>query len=140
MFSLVPTGMAVASLPLLALPAATSGIATLTTARTVHAASATLVASGAAVDLTTTITCPAGGYGTVYASMTQRSGHRIAQGAGQNTFGSCTGKAQSVLVRITPPAGSAVFRLGDAAVTVELFACGDDCSPVRADQAIDIRR
>jgi len=82
---------------------------------------ATLVASGAAVDVPVEITCNANYYPGLYVEVTERVGRGIATGNGFTPV-ACTGGHQRVLVRVAADAGRA-FGRGDALVTGYLSGC-----------------
>ena len=92
---------------------------------TVDITSATLIARGAALEVTYTVTCEAGLQGFVSASITQRVGPRIAQGSGGTSF-TCTGSPQTVTVLATAfGGGGAPFRQGTAVTSTVLELCGE---------------
>jgi hypothetical protein len=119
------------------LPAAPAAAAT---ALSADLTSATLVARGAAVDVTATVVCPVGTFDFLALSLTQRSGSGVASGGGSVTVG-CTGEPQTVTLRASAQAGGQPFRNGVALATGELYACdGEDCTFVRIDETIRITR
>lgn len=92
---------------------------------TAHVTSGTLVARGAAVDLTATATCQPGYEGGLDLTVTERSGNGIAQGVGRAGV-PCTGQPQTVTVRVVALDDVAPFRVGDAVVTGLLQTSGID--------------
>jgi hypothetical protein len=82
---------------------------------------ASLVASGAAVDVTVEITCNANFGPSLYVEVTERVGNNIASGSGSTPI-SCTGAHQRVVVRVTAHSGKA-FAKGKGLATGYLSGC-----------------
>ena len=84
---------------------------------------AQLVAKGAAVDVSVTVTCDASvGDLFVDAIVTQRRGNDVAQGFGSRNV-ACTGSAQTLTVRV-PAQSDITFKQNKSAVaSAELFGC-----------------
>jgi hypothetical protein len=119
-----------ALLLLLGLPLLAVGVATPASAQTapsVEVSSATVVARGAALDLTATVTCGAGYIGYLSINVTERSGSGIAQGYGSTSF-VCTGEPQTVTVSLIAQGSGAPFRVGTAVLNASISACSPDYS------------
>ncbi len=87
------------------------------------AATAQLVARGAAADikLTATLTCDEGfDFGIVEANVTQAHKGRLAKAFGQTRF-ACDGTPQTVILRASP--GEIPFHTGPALVDADLLQC-----------------
>jgi hypothetical protein len=107
-------------LPMLAVGAATPASAQITP--TVKVTSATVVARGAALEVTATVTCEEGYSGFLSFQVTQRSGGGIAQGWGDTPI-VCTGEPQTVTVLVVAQGGGAPFRTGTALVNIYGAVC-----------------
>lgn len=128
--------------PLLVVPAGAAPAAATSPPRVEVLAAKLADRSRSTVEVGTTVTCPPGGYGTVYMTLSQVVRHEIAGGTGQETLGACTGSPQAVVVRIEAAPGGPVFRAAEAAVATEFFVfCGHDtdCVPPRHDTVVGIR-
>ncbi len=104
----------------------------------IHVTSATLLAKGAAVRVTVTYQCPVGQTGTVYADVNEVSGHQVTEGYGYTTV-TCTGSRQYAGIIVTPYAGQAPFKRGDAVIQSQLNTCTPDyttCTYVQNDQVV----
>ena len=119
----LPALLLVLGLPLLGVGLATPASAQ-TTAATVDVTSGTLVARGAAVDLSVTGTCETGSSGYVSLVVTQRSGSGIAKGRGGTSL-PCLSQPATVTVRALAEADGGPFRVGDAVVTGSLDTWDD---------------
>ncbi|MCA2212016.1 hypothetical protein [Jidongwangia harbinensis] len=116
----------------------TAGPAAAAPAITADLTSATLVARGAAVDVTATVVCPVGTFDFLSLTLTQRSGSAVAAGGGSVPIG-CTGEPQTVTLRAPAQAGGPPFRNGVALATGELYACNDEsCAFVTINETIRI--
>ena len=125
-------------LPLLSVGAATPASAQ--TASSVDVTSVTLVARGAAVEVTATVTCEAGSTAYLSFVVTQRSGSGIAQGYGYKQI-VCTGEPQAVTVLVAAQAGGERFRKGTAVVTTYLAVCNPyDCQTTSLSETLQISR
>ena len=87
---------------------------------TVELESATLQARGAAIEVTYTVTCDAGGYVSFSTNVNQRSGNELAAGYGYG-YVNCTGEPQAVPMTII--ASGAPFRTGAALFTTSISHC-----------------
>ncbi|HWH00773.1 MAG TPA: hypothetical protein VNV66_16000 [Pilimelia sp.] len=119
------------------LPTSASAASTLTADVT----SVTVVARGAAVDINTTVVCPAGMSGHLELNITQRSGGGLARGV-NDAFVACTGEPQTVTMQLLASIGGEFFRPGDAIVTAYLYTCGDGsgCQWTRVDETVRITK
>lgn len=117
----IRTVTALLGLPLLVLLGATPASA----ASTTDVTSATLVARGVAVDVTVSVTCPAGMSGSFELVVRQRSGDRIAYGSGWAPL-SCTGQPQAVPARVLAQHDGAIFRTGVALFTGGTELCNEE--------------
>jgi len=92
--------------------------------------SGTLFDRGVGVKVTVMVACAPGDQGFVNVTLTERSGRRIAQGSGSNSF-NCTGQIETMTVRVI--AGSSGPFPGSWAPFVKGTAYGQaglqDCSP-----------
>ncbi len=105
---------------------------------TVDVTSATVVARGSAVDITTTVVCPAGTTAFLSLSLTQRSGSGVAQGGG-SASATCTGEPQNVTLRALAQAGGSIFRPGEAVVTGDFYSCNDvQCEWVQVSDTVRV--
>ncbi|WP_406071597.1 hypothetical protein [Micromonospora sp. NBC_01638] len=91
-------------------------------ASTVEITSATLVARGVAVDLTITVTCPAGATGDAELILRQRVGNRVAYASGWAPI-SCSGEPQAATGRMFVEAGGLVFHKGVAIANGHVELC-----------------
>jgi hypothetical protein len=84
---------------------------------------ALLVAKGAAVDVPITFTCDATGYADVSVAVTQSRGNHVARGVGFS-FVTCTGSAQTLVVRVPASSSDSAFKQNQNTVaSAELFGC-----------------
>ena len=105
----------------------------------VQVESATLVARGAAVDVTLEVTCSGTSTADVFVTVTQRSGSGVAQGFGSETVG-CTGSGEQVVIR-AQNFGAKAFKQGTAVVSAEIFACGRRvCGSETDSETVELRR
>jgi len=99
---------------------------------------ATLVASGAAVDVPVEVTCNAT-FADLYVEVTERVGSGVASGAAYVPVG-CTGSHQRVLVRVNASSARA-FSKGTAVATATIFGCGPSiCGQDSTSATITIKR
>jgi hypothetical protein len=100
---------------------------------------AQLVAKGAAVDVSVTVTCDATGAADVSVFVSQRYGTHVAQGSGFTTV-SCTGSAQTLVVRVPASNSDSPFKRNQRTVaTAELFGCdATECRTVTDSEVIEI--
>ncbi|MDG4840563.1 hypothetical protein O7631_28900 [Micromonospora sp. WMMD967] len=105
----------------------------------VEVTSATLVARGIAVDLTITVTCPAGASGGAELILRQRSGDRVAYGSGWSPL-NCTGEPQAVTGRVYAENGGLVFHKGIALASGGFELCQDGCDYPRFEGTVRITR
>jgi hypothetical protein len=135
----------VAALAATATPAAPATVAgasaSAASAPAISVNSATLVASGAAIQVAVTVTCPAGPGGTVSSTTTQAAGGRVAQGAAQPFGFTCTGKPQQESALAAADVNGAPFRLGIAVVQASVSYCpGANCTSSSTDKVLTISR
>jgi hypothetical protein len=99
---------------------------------------AQLVAKGAAVDVSVTVTCDATA-ADVSVVVSQRYGTHVAQGSGFTTV-SCTGSAQTLVVRVPASSSGSAFKQNQRTVaTAELFGCdATECRSVTDSEVIEI--
>ena len=103
---------------------------------TADVTSATVVARGAAVDVTTVVNCPAGEVGHLYFRITQRSGNGVAEASASGSV-ACTGEAQVVTLRATAQGGGAVFRNGTSLIVGELSTCDEwECEYLQISETV----
>jgi hypothetical protein len=136
-----------ALIPAVALAAPSSPAAAATAARasasvtsipSISVNSVTLVANGAAIQVTVTVTCGAGDDGTVNATTTQAVGLRIAQGGSSNGF-TCTGKPQRESGLAAANVSGAPFRLGVALLQAGVADCpGANCTSASVNKVLSI--
>jgi hypothetical protein len=87
--------------------------------------SATLVARGAAVDVTYSFVCDADTQVVAFVTVAQRNGRGVATGFGGTPFEDpiqCTGETQTATVRVIAQGGLA-FKRGTALVDATLVSC-----------------
>lgn len=91
---------------------------------------ASLVARGAAVDVTYSFVCDEDTQVFTFVRLAQRSGRGIATGSGGPSGGlvQCTGETQTITVRVIAEGGPA-FKTGPAVATASLFSCSDPEGP-----------
>jgi hypothetical protein len=140
-------GCGAALIPAAALAAPTSPAAAATAARASASAasidsitvnSVTLVANGAAIRVTVTVTCGAGDDGTVNATTTQAVGPRIAQGGSSSGF-TCTGKPQRESGLAAANVSGAPFRRGIAVLQAGVADCpGANCTSASVNKVLSI--
>jgi hypothetical protein len=104
---------------------------------------ASLVARGAAVDVTYSFVCdPGSTISDSFVRLDQRSGRGVATGFG-NPFQDpvpCTGETQTTTIRVFPENGRA-FKTGIAAATVGQFICDPNiCTPLQFNEQIRITK
>ena len=105
----------------------------------VQVESATLVARGAAVDVTLEVTCSGTSTAEVFVSVTQKAGSGVARGSGFETVG-YTGSGEQIVVRVLASPGK-TFKQGIAVVSAEIFACGTRvCGSETDSETVDLRR
>ncbi|MCG5445209.1 hypothetical protein NIE79_003654 [Micromonospora sp. NIE79] len=110
-------------------------------ASTVEVTSATLVARGVAVDITLTVTCPAGLSGATELIVRQRSGDRVAYAGGWAPLNSCTGEPQAVTGRAWVEGGGLVLHKGVALISGGFELCNQDvCDYPNFEQTFRITR
>lgn len=93
---------------------------------------ATLVARGAAADVTVQIECAGARTAFVDVSLTERAGSQIATGFGSTEVG-CTDANQTVLITVTAQSGQA-FKKGTAVANGFISACTPDFSICGSEQ------
>ncbi|WCN79918.1 hypothetical protein [Micromonospora sp. LH3U1] len=110
-------------------------------ASSVEVTSATLVARGVAVDVTLTVTCPAGMSGATELIIRQRSGNRVAYAGGWAPLNSCTGEPQAVQGRAWVEGGGLVLHKGVALISGGFELCNQDvCDYPQFEQTFRITR
>ncbi|WP_406062545.1 hypothetical protein [Micromonospora sp. NBC_00860] len=110
-------------------------------ASSVEVTSATLVARGVAVDITLTVTCPAGLSGAIELIVRQRSGDRVAYAGGWAPLNSCTGEPQAVTGRAWVEGGGLVLHKGVALISGGFELCNQDvCDYPTFEQTFRITR
>ncbi|WP_433262622.1 hypothetical protein ACQPWR_23585 [Micromonospora vinacea] len=110
-------------------------------ASSVEVTSATLVARGVAVDITLTVTCPAGLSGATELIVRQRSGDRVAYASGWAPLNSCTGEPQAVPGRAWVEGGGLVLHKGVALISGGFELCNQDvCDYPTFEQTFRITR
>ncbi|MFE9918886.1 hypothetical protein ACFYPG_27390 [Micromonospora sp. NPDC005553] len=110
-------------------------------ASTVDVTSATLVARGVAVDITLTVTCPAGLSGATELIVRQRSGDRVAYAGGWAPLNSCTGEPQAVAGRAWAQPDGLVLHKGVALISGGFELCNQDvCDYPNFEQTFRITR
>ena len=107
---------------------------------TIEITSAALVARGAAVEITYTLTCEAGASAFYWATVTQRVGSRVAQGTAGTFSERCTGSAQTLTSLVTAYSAAA-FRKGTALVQTYVDVCGlFGCEYLRPTDVVEIEK
>jgi hypothetical protein len=102
--------------------------------------SATIVANGAAVQLTFTATCGAGDAGSVTATITQTIGVHVAQGTAATGF-TCTGTPQQISALATANVNGAPFRPGNALIQASVGDCpGANCTGASVDEVLRLTK
>lgn len=111
----------------------------------VHVDGATLIAKGAAVSVTVSVTCPVNAEGAfLSAEVVQRNGNGVASGqAGAQNF-ACTGSTGAETIAV-PANGARVFKKGAAFASASLSFCDfsmlpNPCTTVSDTRTIDITR
>ena len=105
----------------------------------VQVESATLVARGAAVDVTLEVTCSGTSTAEVFVSVTQRAGSGVARGSGFENVG-CTGSGEQVVIR-AQSFGAKAFKQGTAVVSAEIFSCNNVlCGSETDSETVELRR
>ena len=107
---------------------------------TIDIESATLLARGAAAEVTYTVTCDPGGYLNFSTTVTQRSGNDLATGYGYGQA-TCTGAPEAVSVTVV--ASGAPFRPGAAFITTGITYCdpsGSFCDYTTEQETVRITR
>ncbi|HEX8095595.1 hypothetical protein [Jatrophihabitans sp.] len=100
---------------------------------------ATLVARGAAVDVTSDVACTSGHSVYLDTSLKERVGSRIVSGSGYIHL-TCTGSLQRVVVRVIPGSGTP-FARGTAVATANIYGCvGTICGQEMDDTTIEITK
>jgi hypothetical protein len=98
----------------------------------------TLIARGAAVDVSVEVTCTSP-QAFVDVALTQRAGSGVARGFGSATVG-CTGARQRIVVTVTAVDDKA-FRKQAAFADATIFGCAESvCGSERDTETIDLRR
>lgn len=90
---------------------------------------ATLAPNRVVARVPVNVMCAIPGAPTAYVSvtLTQANGRRVASGYGSVPGGApCDGVAHDVVVAVTASSGGAPFRLGDAAASASVSACGPE--------------
>lgn len=102
---------------------------------------ATLLARGAALEVSVAYSCPSGGSGFLDLTVTQRSGSEIVSGWDSRQV-SCTGSTEVVRIVVTPRTGGRAFKKAPVVVEAELFSCGGAyvCGSVTDSREIDVTR
>lgn len=136
-----------ALIPAVALASPASPVAAVTTARasasaasipSIRVNSVTLVANGAAIQVTVTVTCAAGDDGSVNATTTQAVAPHIAQGGSSSQF-TCTGKPQRESGLAAANVSGAPFRLGIALLQAGVVDCpGANCTSASVNKVLSI--
>lgn len=122
------------------IPVVTSASASADTIPAISVDSATIVAKGAAVQLTFTATCGAGDAGSVTSTTTQTVGVHVAQGTTQTGF-TCTGTPQQITALATANVSGAPFRPGNALIQASLADCpGANCTGASADTVLRLTK
>jgi hypothetical protein len=117
-----------------ALPATTALVAA--PAATIQILSTTLVAKGAAVDISYAVDCPAGYSGSTALDVTQPQAHGTA-----TDELTCTGTGLLYLQRVTADITDAPFARGKATLTMQAMACsGADCISTPYQATVKITR
>ncbi|MGI5519582.1 hypothetical protein ACQEUX_01320 [Micromonospora sp. CA-259024] len=130
------TTIALLGLSLVALLTPTAASA----ASTVEVTSATLVARGVALDVSLTVTCPAGMSGGTELIIRQRSGNKVAYASGWGPA-SCTGEPQIVTGRAWVEGGGLVLKPGVALISGGFELCSQEgCDYPRFEQTFRITR
>lgn len=138
--TLIPVAALAATASPAALATAARASASATSTPAISVNSATLVANGAAIQVTVTVTCPAGPGGSVSSTTTQAAGVRVAQGAAQPFGFTCTGKPQRESALAAADVNGAPFRLGIAVVQARVLYCpGANCTSASTDKVLSIR-
>ncbi|TDK28200.1 hypothetical protein E2F48_03710 [Arthrobacter crusticola] len=106
--------------------------------------SASLVARGAAVDVTYSLVCDADAEVFTSVRLAQRSGGGVATGIGSPSGGrvACTGEKQTITVWVLANSGPA-FKRGVAAASVSQFSCltpEEPCTISELNEEITITR
>ncbi|RZT80017.1 hypothetical protein EV382_3259 [Micromonospora violae] len=110
-------------------------------ASSVEVTAATLVARGVAVDITLTVTCPAGLSGATELIVRQRSGNRVAYAGGWAPLNSCTGEPQAVTGRAWVEGGGLALNRGVALISGGFELCNQDfCDYPTFEQTVRITR
>jgi hypothetical protein len=112
--------------------------------------SAQLVAKGAAVEVTYSVTCnfeqtEGGAYALIRTSISQRVGSQVTTGNAEFlSFSSeqvCTGEPEEVSLLIVPDSGSRAFRSKDALISSYFRACDDvSCPEVATGEALRLSK
>ncbi|NJC11160.1 hypothetical protein F4558_000986 [Micromonospora profundi] len=109
-------------------------------ASTIEVTSATLVAKGVALDITLTVTCPAGMSGGTELIIRQRSGNTVAYASGWAPL-SCAGEPRTATGRAWVSEGGRVLHNGEALIGGNAEVCGDNgCDYANFEQTIRITR
>jgi hypothetical protein len=123
-------------MPIVLLPAATlvafAGATPATAAAplALRLTSATVLTRGAAADLRYTASCSPATAFTVTVTLAQRTGTRVATATGE-ARGTCTGRAQTVLLHAVPETPGATFRPGSAVATSALRVLTGPAAQIR---------
>ncbi len=99
-----------------------------------------LVARGAGVDISYSMTCPEGFTGTVTASLSQvRKDGLVASGTAVDQL-NCLGSGTLEMVRVTASIGGAPFRPIKATLAIQVVGCDDqECFSVPVNQDVQIQ-
>ena len=122
------------------IPVVTVSSASAETIPAISIDSATIVAHGAAIQLTFTATCGAGDDGSVTSTTTQTVGVHVAQGTTQTGF-TCTGTPQQITALATANVNGAPFRPGNALIQASVGDCpGANCTGASVDEVLRLTK
>jgi hypothetical protein len=129
--------------PIVAATALLIPITALAAGASIQPTAASLVAKGAAIDITVTSMCPAGDtVGFFGASLVaQQAVSKTEQAIGQAAIGNgitCTGSAQTNTFRVAANVPGPPFRTGPALVSASMFACGSS-GCISANSSVSLR-
>lgn len=122
------------------IPVVTSTSASAETIPAISIDSATIVANGAAIQLTFTATCGAGDSGSVTATITETIGVHVAQATTATGF-TCTGTPQQISALATANVNGAPFRPGNALIQASVGDCpGANCTGASVDEVLRLTK
>ena len=99
---------------------------------------AQLVARGAAVDVSVTVTCDATGTADVFVTVTQGHGTHVAQGSGFTSV-TCTGSAQTLVVRVPASSDTAFKQNKGTVASAAVFGCdATECGSETDSEVIEV--